>query len=120
MKKFIHVLFSILMVGILIATIFIDNNVTVLFPNTVRWDNAGYFLIALCILGCTGYFFVKFRGVNEKMWKVLTTVIALLTGGIQVIVSMWMPIEISADFAIVRATAIELAEGGYWQVENIL
>ena len=112
MSKVVDVCFKLLMFGILIATIFIDKNLDVRYPNEVRWDNAGYFLIAICILGVIGCFVCRAKELDEKKWKIAIIAIALTTAVIQLIISLWMPTEISTDFKRVREAAIDIAQGG--------
>ena len=90
MSKVVDVCFKLLMFGILIATIFIDKNLDVRYPNEVRWDNAGYFLIAICILGVIGCFVCRAKELDEKKWKIAIIAIALTTAVIQLIISLWM------------------------------
>lgn len=111
MTKLINVFFKVLIFGIVIATIFIDKNVSVKYPNRVQWDNAGYFLIAFCLLGIIGYFICQKKDIDEKKWKAAIIIITLITGILQLIISLWVPTKITADFQYVRKTAIALASG---------
>ncbi|MBD5524303.1 MAG: hypothetical protein HDR04_07770 [Lachnospiraceae bacterium] len=111
MKRVINLLFAIFVIALIIAVFFIDKNVETMFQNTVKWDNAGYFLLAfilLCICSWEG----DTKEISYKRYKIISILIVVITAVLQGIISRWMPVKILADFSLVRESAIEIAQGG--------
>jgi len=108
----IYRLFQVLMSGVFVAVIFIDKNILTDFPNTVKWDNAGYFVLAVILLLGLHKVYCKVPAIGSKVWGFCIAGIFLATAILQVIISMWFPIIISNDFWAVRDSAVNLAIGG--------
>lgn len=58
--KSVNILFAILMVGIMFATVVIDKNINSLFPNTVDYPNEWYYFVALLLISGFIFFVYKF------------------------------------------------------------
>lgn len=111
-EKWVHALFRVFIAGLVIAIFFIDKNINTRFPNTVRWNHAGYFLIAAGVLCVAGSLMRTKKDIEERKFQIWTAAIAAATALLQCMISIWMPINISADFQMVREMAVNLASGG--------
>lgn len=114
----IRVLFGILLVGILIATLLPKNRVAENpFPNAAPWSNALYYLLALAAISLliAGYLLVRartHRALSKRGFVLLIGGIALITLVLQTVVVVWLPELTAPDFRNVREAAIDLARGG--------
>ena len=121
-KGFIEVLFVIMAVYILIATIAIDRNINSPCPNTVLFDNSAYFLVALLMLG--GFFYMFYmcpthrqpgKELSQARFYYVLATLALVVAVLQFFISRWMPLQIehfNSDFKVTMEGAWELAHGG--------
>lgn len=116
LTKSVHLLYAILTIGILFATIIIDKRLTEnAFPNEATWPNAVCYLIALFLLVCIVFLLTHKcnKGISKRTFYVCLTLISLGTMLIQIVVSVWTPTIITeTDFGRVRDMAILLADGG--------
>ena len=110
----IHGLWILLLAVIFVATIIFDKKVANPFPNTVKEVNALYYLGAFMLLGviCGIYRKLSIKVISEKAFVISIFVIATITLLIQTMVSLWVAIEMGADFGVCREMAMKLVEGG--------
>lgn len=127
LNRIVKVLFVVLMACVLFATVVIDRNIDNMYPNTVIYDNGGYYLGALILL--CGLFYALYirpnrhksakikrgKGMTARRYYCILAVIALVVAALQYIISQWVPLQTEYfrnDFKQTMAGAWDLAHGG--------
>lgn len=126
LNRIVRALFVILMACVLFATVVIDRNIDNMYPNTVVFDNGGYYLGALILL--CGLFYALYirsnrqksgirggKGMTARGYYCTLAVIALVVAALQYIISQWVPLQTEYfynDFKQTVAGAWDLAHGG--------
>ena len=120
-ETIVNVLFGILVILILCATVALDKTVDVTYPNTVPRPNAAYYLLAALLL------LVLFRSLFVRRQRTGHAVLtprrfycalismALVVAVLQFFVARWVPLPhdvFNSDFKQVMDTAEKIANGG--------
>ena len=116
-------LFGLLMLCILFATVAIDRNIDNPFPNTVRFDNAAYYLAALAMLCGLFHLFClrparlrpSGRRLTRRRYYCTLALVAVAVAVLQFIVARWMPLQTKyykSDYRYTMGAAWDLAHGG--------
>ena len=120
-ETIVNVLFGILVILILCATVALDKTVNVAYPNTVPRPNAAYYLLAALLL------LVLFRSLFVRRQRTGHAVLtprrfycalismALVVAVLQFFVARWVPLPhdvFNSDFKQVMDTAEKIANGG--------
>lgn len=80
-EKVISVFFGLLMLAILYATVILDKSVASIFPNTVKWPNFVYYLIALAIFTLIVVLVKKKKlntNINTKIYVAIMVIVPLV------------------------------------------
>jgi len=119
--KVIDILFFVLLAGILIATILVDKNIKVSFPNTVKYANSVYYILAaLAIMGVLIILYkTKNYEIGQRAFYGMLLGMAAAAAFLEWHISSWMydsgsyiPGVADGDFGSVMNAAISLAGGG--------
>ncbi len=116
-------LFGILMLCILFATVAIDRNIDNPFPNTVRFDNAAYYLAALAMLCGLYHLFClrparlrpNGRRLTRRSYYCALALTAVAVAALQFFIARWTPLQTKyykSDFRYTMGAAWDLAHGG--------
>lgn len=114
----IDIAFVCMLFGIFIGTLLMDKNINNAFPNTVKWSNGGYYFIAMFVLIFLCLFYRLKSSINNKVYNIILLSIFGIMVVIQIIITLWMPVDVGADFQVVKEMAIKLAQGGGFQGDS--
>lgn len=114
MEKIINILFSILIIGIIIGTIFVDRKIDYSHINNLSTYNCFFYLIAAVFISLVLFFGYKTReyALEKKQWIITTFIIAFIFVAFQTVICKSFPVFMGTDFEYVRKAAISMAESG--------
>jgi len=127
----LNVLFGILMLFVLFATVILDKRADVPFPNTVKQANAAYFAVALALLWLLYRVYFasgskRRRRMSERTdgratrrYYIALGALFLIVAVLQIFVSCWIPVAQElfrkGDFTSVATCAWDIAHGGSFE-----
>ncbi len=120
-SQVITALYTLIIAGIMIGTLLLDKNLSRnLYPNTAKWANGGYYLIAAILAGSFIILYIKNnrKKISDKTYRKIIFIIFLVTLIFQTIVAAWAPEitgSMSGDFGSIHDMAINLANGGSFE-----